>query len=304
MMKYGTIALVLSSALLMQTAGAAVSPSSRGYDSRMQQVSYNASNTTVITAGVGYLSTLVFDDEETVLDARPGMEKGWDIKHDANRVYIRAVPIAQPVPGENGQQVNQVFEPTSKDWVTNLFIVTTKRYYSVELHVQEAGKPSGTISYVVSYTYPQETRAKAAKMEAARLKELQQQQETQRIEKALANAQAPRNWEYYMQVGKDSGMITPDFAYDDGRFTYIGFSPVKKLPAAFMYSNGKEIATNPGIKQKGNYKVIVIPQTNPSFVLRYGNAVIGLVNKGFGKVTVKDGSTVSPNVERVEVDNE
>lgn len=304
MMKYGTIALVLSSALLLQTANAAVSPSSRGYDSRMQQVSYNASNTTVITAGVGYLSTLVFDDEETVLDARPGMEKGWDIKHDANRVYIRAVPIAQPVPGENGQQVNQVFEPTSKDWVTNLFIVTTKRYYSVELHVQEVGKPTGTLSYVVSYTYPQETRAKAAKMESARLKELQQQQENQRIEKALANAQVPRNWEYYMQVGKDSGMITPDFAYDDGRFTYIGFSPVKKLPAAFMYSNGKEIATNPGIKQKGNYKVIVIPQVNPTFVLRYGNAVIGLVNKGFGKVTVKDGSTVSPNVERVEVNNE
>ncbi|HFZ1935473.1 TPA: P-type conjugative transfer protein VirB9 [Serratia marcescens] len=304
MMKSGTIALVLSSALLLQTANAAVSPSSRGYDSRMQQVSYNASNTTVITAGVGYLSTLVFDDEETVLDARPGMEKGWDIKHDANRVYIRAVPIAQPVPGENGQQVNQVFEPTSKDWVTNLFIVTTKRYYSVELHVQEAGKPTGTLSYVVSYTYPQETRAKAAKMESARLKELQQQQENQRIEKALANAQVPRNWEYYMQVGKDSGMITPDFAYDDGRFTYIGFSPVKKLPAAFMYSNGKEIATNPGIKQKGNYKVIVIPQVNPTFVLRYGNAVIGLVNKGFGKVTVKDGSTVSPNVERVEVNNE
>ncbi|WP_256138686.1 TrbG/VirB9 family P-type conjugative transfer protein [Serratia quinivorans] len=304
MIKYRAIALVLGGFLMAQTANAAVSPSSRGYDSRMQQVSYNASNTTVITAGVGYLSTLVFDDEETVLDARPGMEKGWDIKHDANRVYIRAVPIAQPVPGENGQQVNQVFEPTSKDWVTNLFIVTTKRYYSVELHVQEVGKPSGTISYVVSYTYPQETRAKAAKMEAARLKELQQQQENERIEKALANAQAPRNWEYYMQVGKDSSMITPDFAYDDGRFTYIGFSPVKKLPAAFMYSNGKEIATSPGIKQKGNYKVIVIPQTNPSFVLRYGNAVIGLVNKGFGKVTVKDGSTVSPSVERVEVNNE
>lgn len=304
MMKFGAIALVLGGFLVMQTANAAVSPSSRGYDSRMQQVSYNASNTTVITSGVGFLSTLVFDDDETVLDARPGLEKGWDIKKDANRVYIRAVPITQPVPGENGQQVNQVFEPTSKDWVTNLFIVTTKRYYSVELHVQEAGNTSGTISYVVSYTYPQETRAKVAKMEAARLKELQQQQENLSIEKALANAQAPRNWEYYMQVGKDSGMIKPDFTYDDGRFTYIGFSPVKKLPAVFMYSNGKEIATSPGIKQKGNYKVIVIPQTNPSFVLRYGNAVIGIVNKGFGKVTVKDGSTVSPRVERVEVDNE
>ncbi len=303
MIKYTVIAAV-GIFLAAHTASAAVSPRGSGYDSRMQQVSYNAANTTVITSGVGYLSTLLFDDEETVIDARPGMEKGWDIQHDANRVYIRAVPITQPVPGDNGQQVNRVFEPTSKDWITNLFVVTSKRYYSLELHVQDVDKPAGTLSYVVSYTYPQEAREKLQKMESARIKELQQQQENKRIETALENAQAPRNWEYFMRVGKDSSMITPDFAYDDGRFTYIGFSPVKKLPAVFLYSNGKEIATRTGIKQKGNYKVIVLTQTNQSFVLRYGNAVIGLVNKGFGKVTVKDGTTVSPSVDRVEVNNE
>ncbi|MFZ4210597.1 TrbG/VirB9 family P-type conjugative transfer protein [Pantoea endophytica] len=295
------LGLVPATFLFSTLSHAAGVPQGSAYDSRMQQISYNATNTTVITTAVGYLSTLLFDDSETVIDARPGMEKGWDIKHDANRVYIRAVPIAQPVTDADGKQVNHVFEPTSKEWVTNLFVVTTKRYYSIDLRVLDAGQPANKISFVVTYRYPQEVKAQVDKMELARLKELQQQQEKKRIQKALDNAQAPRNFDFSMFVGKDSQMIKPDFAYDDGRFTYIGFSPIKKLPAAFLYSNGKEVALSPGVKKIGNYTAYVIPQTNPSFVLRYGDSVIGIVNQSFGKVTVTDGTTISEKVERVEV---
>ena len=99
--------------LFSAQVNSAVTPQGSRYDSRMQTVSYNAANTTVITAGVGYLSTLLFDDEETVLDARPGMEKGWNIQKDANRVYIRAVPVTQPVMDEEGKQVSQVAEAES-----------------------------------------------------------------------------------------------------------------------------------------------------------------------------------------------
>ncbi|WP_176391341.1 TrbG/VirB9 family P-type conjugative transfer protein, partial [Escherichia coli] len=127
--------------LFSAQVNSAVTPQGSRYDSRMQTVSYNAANTTVITAGVGYLSTLLFDDEETVLDARPGMEKGWNIQKDANRVYIRAVPVTQPVMDEEGKQVSQVFEPNAKDWPTNLFVVTTKRYYSIDLRVVDASAP-------------------------------------------------------------------------------------------------------------------------------------------------------------------
>ncbi|MBV7147963.1 TrbG/VirB9 family P-type conjugative transfer protein [Escherichia coli] len=297
------VAIIGGLLLFSAQVNSAVTPQGSRYDSRMQTVSYNAANTTVITAGVGYLSTLLFDDEETVLDARPGMEKGWNIQKDANRVYIRAVPVTQPVMDEEGKQVSQVFEPNAKDWPTNLFVVTTKRYYSIDLRVVDASAPQDKVSYVVSYRYPQDEREKSSRMELARLQELKQQQENKRITKALDDAQAPRNWLFSMSIGKDSNMIKPDFAYDDGRFTYIGFSPIKKIPAVMLYSNGKEIATSPGIKQIGNFKTLVVDKTNPAFVLRYGNAVIGLVNQGYGKVTVKDGSTVSPDVERVEVND-
>lgn len=288
--------------LFINGVQAAALPKGSRFDSRMQQVSYNADNTTVINTRVAFLSTLLFDDEEVVLDARTGTQKGWDVQHEANRVYITSVPVTQKVMGRDGNitRLERVYEPSPENWTTNLFVVTTRRYYSMELRVNELGKTAGQQAYVVNYSYPQEDRKKAEKRAEARQKEMQQVLEQKNISKALENSQAPRNWEYFMQPGKNSGMIIPDFAYDDGRFTYLGFSPVKKFPAAFLFIDGREQIVNSTVEQKGNYKVLVIQQVSPSFVLRYGNAVIGIVNKGFGRVKVRDGNTVSPQVERVE----
>ncbi len=103
-----------------------------------------------------------------------------------------------------------------------------------------------------------------------------------------------------MQPGQNSGMIIPDFAYDDGRVTYLSFSPVTKFPGAVLFIDGREQIVNSTVEQQGNYKVLVIQQVSPSFVLRYGNAIIGIVNKGFGRVKVHDGNTVLLPVERME----
>ncbi|RIE52342.1 hypothetical protein CUA62_13170 [Shigella flexneri] len=43
---------------------------------------------------------------------------------------------------------------------------------------------------------------------------------------------------------------------------------------------------------------------NDKFVLRYGNSVVGVVNKSFGKVLTDQRNTSSPAVERVEVNND
>ncbi|MBH3259589.1 P-type conjugative transfer protein VirB9 [Serratia marcescens] len=304
-MKFTVALLALS--LVAGGVQAAATPQGSRYDSRMQQVSYNPYNTTVINTQVAFLSTLVFDDDETVIDARSGMAKGWDVQHDANRVYVMPVPVTQTeeVTDSEGQKTRteRVYEPVPQDWTTNLFVVTSKRYYSLELKVTEPGKTPVQPAFVVSYTYPQENRAKAEKMAAARQQEMQQAKEREAIARALENAQYPRNWEYYARPGKDkanSSMIMPDVVYDDGRFTYVGFKPGKKFPAAFSYIDGREQILNTSVKQKADIKYLVIQQVNPAFVLRYGNAVIGIVNKGFGKVQVKDGNTVSPQVERVE----
>ncbi|EFW11109.1 putative TriH conjugal transfer protein, partial [Serratia symbiotica str. Tucson] len=102
------------------------------------------------------------------LCSTPGQEKkGWDVQHDANRVYITPVPVTQTeeVTGSDGNitRIERVYEPSPENWTTNLFVVTTKRYYSMELRVNEPGKSAGQQAYVVNYSYPQEDRKKAEK---------------------------------------------------------------------------------------------------------------------------------------------
>ncbi|SWG70094.1 VirB9 [Klebsiella pneumoniae] len=120
------------------------------------------------------------------------------------------------------------------------------------------------------------------------------------VQKALNSAQTPRNWSYTKYPGKGSFNIVPDFAYDDGRFTFVGFSPSKSIPSVTKELNGKEHVVNSSIQKKGDFTVLVIQEVTPRLVLRSGNAVVGLENSGFGKVHAADGSTVSRQVERVE----
>lgn len=64
------IALSLFSPFLVNAAAV---PQSSGYDARMQNVSYNAANTTVIKSKTGFLTSIVFDEGEAVIGVRGPM---------------------------------------------------------------------------------------------------------------------------------------------------------------------------------------------------------------------------------------
>ncbi|MBG6243156.1 MAG: P-type conjugative transfer protein VirB9, partial [Candidatus Symbiopectobacterium sp. Dall1.0] len=81
--------------LICSTVWGAAQPQGSRYDARMQQVIYNSQNVTVVNAKAGFMTTLVFDDDEAVMDARPGFNEAWEARTDANRVYIRPVALAQ-----------------------------------------------------------------------------------------------------------------------------------------------------------------------------------------------------------------
>ncbi|MFI2896510.1 P-type conjugative transfer protein VirB9 [Klebsiella aerogenes] len=291
-MKLLTVALLLASC---STWGAAL-PKGSSYDSHMQNVSYNSQNTTIINTRAGFVSTLVFDDDEQVIDAQAGFEKGWTITTAANRVNIRPAPITQPVTDADGKTAKQVFLPTSRDWKTNLFVTTSKRYYSMVLNVIDDGSPEHGIAFVVRYQYPADMRKQSESARLARAAELQEKQDKERIDTAFMKATAPRNWDYTKRVASGSEMIAPDFAYDDGRFTYLGFSPQKSIPSPFVIVNSKEQVITPTFIKQGNYKVMIVRSLSPRFVLRYGDAVVGIENAGFGKVKIANGDTVSPSV--------
>ncbi|WP_186803178.1 TrbG/VirB9 family P-type conjugative transfer protein, partial [Escherichia coli] len=116
----------------------------------------------------------------------------------------------------------------------------------------------------------------------------------------------PKNWNYFMRVNEkyDSRRIAPDFAYDNGIFTFLGFSSGKVFPAPTVVRDGQEQQPAFNVETKGKYKIMVIHNVNDKFVLRYGKSVVGVVNKSFGKVLTDQMSTSSPAVERVEVNND
>lgn len=223
--------LLLSGLLASCVAWSAAIPRGSTYDSRMQNVTYNSQNATVVSTRPGYVTMLVFDDDETVIDAQAGFPKGWTVTKSDNRVGVSPNPIAQPVTDASGNNVSQVFLPTEKDWKTNLFVVTSKRDYSLELNVLDRDSPAQ--AFVIRYHYPDELRKKSAAASATRQQRQQEILDRQRIAAAFGQATTPRNWRYTKRVAAGSAAIAPDFTWDDGRFAYIGFpheNPAFRLP--------------------------------------------------------------------------
>jgi len=285
--------LLLTGLLASCVAWSSATPRGSAYDSRMQNVTYNSQNVTVVSTRPGYVTMLVFDDDETVIDAQAGFPRGWTVTKSDNRVGVSPNPIAQPVTDASGNNISQVFLPTAKDWKTNLFVVTSKRDYSLELNVLDKDSPAQ--AFIIRYHYPDELRKKSAAASATRQQQQQEALDRQRIASAFRHPATPRNWRYTRRVAAGSASIAPDFAWDDGRFAYIGFSPAKTLPSVFRVVNGQEQAGTPGTVKRGNYTVMVVP-ASPQLVLRYGSSVVGIENDGFGRIPLTNSDTVSPSV--------
>ena len=305
-MKIRKGALVIALLMAAHICNAAVQPSGSRFDPRNQIVSYNPQNTTVINSAVGYTTTLVFDDDETVISARTGFPQGWSVNKEDNLVYVEVKPVKQTVQNnntdENGKQssevVNVALDPETdlERWRTNLFVRTTKRNYSMELNARTFRQPD-KIAFVVNYQYPQERRKEQAEIEKKRIEAYNKRQEEKTINNALENAKSPRNWQYWKRVAEGSQDISPDYAYDDGRYTWFGFSPLKKIPSVFVMNGMQETLTNPVIKQSGSFTAVGVP-VDKRFVLRLGEQVVGIENQGFGKVRLPAGDTVSPDVKK------
>lgn len=226
-------------------------PKGSAFDARMQTVSYNASDVTRVNTRLGFVTTIIFDVDEIVEEAVSGFEAGWHVVLYKNKLFVSAVPIEQPSDEGQDEEVDTVkmnrFEPSAKEWHTNLFVSTSKRNYSMDLNIV----PHGTYAHVVQYQYPDEERIS---------------QDKQRIADVLVQDKYPRNWNYYFKTGDASDTIVPDFAYDDGALTYLGFLQGKSFPSVFLLKDGEEQVINYSVEQQGNYKVMVIHKLNDTFV--------------------------------------
>lgn len=297
--------LLIACLLFPVFSHAAAIPQSSQYDKRMQSVAYNAANTTVIKSKVGFLTTIVFADGEAVISTKAGFGEGWNVNGEDNVVYVFPRPVVQTVDNGEGSATKRVFQPEIKEWDTNLLVRTTKRIYSFDL-VLIGGDEKIQPAYVVQYKYPQEEAKKQQEEMLISQKKVEEERNKKKIADSFEKANAPKNWDYTMRVNEkfDSRKISPDFAYDNGVFTYLLFNSNKTFPAPFALKNNEEQSISFDVQTKGKYRVMVLHSVNDKFVLRYGDSVVGVENKSFGKIIAGQKNTLSESVERAEVKDE
>lgn len=285
MNKYSKIAAVLLCACFSLSALAESTPSPSRNDSRIRHHSYNANDVTVLSASYGFVTAVIFSDDEAIIDITSGFKEGWDINASNNILYIKPIAV---------NQNSMIIVPNEKDWRTNIAIRTNKRFYVFEAVVVEPA--SDDKYYAVSFRYPQDEKAA---QEANQIVQ-QRQAQVQAVQQALAEPPTPRNWNYTAKINAGSQPIAPDYAFDDGTNIYLGFARSKSIPSPFVVEGEQEIIANFSMRQdNNNFAVMVIHNVTPFILLRNGEQVVGVFNRGYGAQEYRYEDTISPIVERV-----
>ncbi|HEF8491355.1 TPA: P-type conjugative transfer protein VirB9 [Campylobacter jejuni] len=267
-------------------------PKTSSFDKRIAYAIYNANDVFQINAKNGYVSVLEFSIDERIINTATGFAEGWDLIEKDNLLFIKPKAYKTQLIQDDvgGSQSSQEFivDPNPTDWKTNLIVITNLNTYVFDLKLV---MKNNNTTYKLSFSYPQKD------LEATR--EFLEAQEQENIRTELNKNTIPRNWDFYMKVNKGSEDISPNFAYDDGVFTYLGFDNTKTFPSAFMYDNGKESILNTHIKKDGNYDVLVIQKTTKQILLRSGDKVVGIFNRGYAKNPLrKTRETSNENIQR------
>ncbi len=276
--------VMLSSIVLGSISNAEEVPRSSNFDTRIQSVSFNAEDVAKINTKLGYITTVVFSENETIDKAITGFDAGWKIESYGNKLFIMPIPVEQQTDFDEEESSGGLmkYQPIAAEWNTNLFVSTNKRNYNMVLNIASSGDKH---AHMVSFAYHGEDLAKAA------------------MKQSFDSSKKAQNCNYFVKAPAKSSLIVPDFAYDDGEMTYFGFSPAKQLPSIFLLQNKKEQMINYTIEQKGNYKVVAVHNLGKSFVLRSGDMAAGILNKSFGKYVKPYSSTITQSVERVDLGN-
>ncbi|WP_283392633.1 P-type conjugative transfer protein VirB9 [Photobacterium phosphoreum] len=256
-------------------------------DTNIQYTHYQNNNVVAITAFIGMATHIVFDAGETIEQVRTGFSDGWETDPVGNHLFLKPKSATgkETYLDAEGNEVIQdtVITPTPWQWKTNLLVVTNKRNYTFLLSLGSGKKGQRQNTYRLTFDYPEEVaKQKALQAEQAKLK--------QKLQPEIL----PKNWDYMMQVGKDSRNIAPTSAFDDGRFTYLSFAQNSEIPAIFIVAeDGQETLINSHINpDKPN--TLVIQRIAKQFVLRLDKSVVGVTNQAFDTLSVdnQSGATV------------
>ncbi|MBK9307895.1 MAG: TrbG/VirB9 family P-type conjugative transfer protein [Nitrospira sp.] len=264
-------------------------------DQRVRYITYQRDEVTRVTVRRGVVTRIVLGDDERIAIAGSGFlgdcakeEAEWCIRADVgtNQVWIKP-----------------------KDHAThnNLEIRTDKRDYSLEFTVvgdHRLGRKQNAAQgqrrkdepmYRVIFRYPL-VPANPAALTATHVSAHRARQAREKAdllaERLNAFTPEPRNWSYSMEVLPGGEDVSPALVFDDGRFTYFLFPPNREVPAIFYISPlGEETRINFHMEKD----LAVVQRMGRQFVLRLGDAVVGIWNDAYDKTGVPaiEGTTIS-----------
>lgn len=276
MMKEMIVASVLS--VLCCYSLAETLPDAGASDTRVRVVTYDPKGVVRLNTFFGVSTHVQFSEAEQIKDVAVGDDLAWKVVPRGNNLFIK---------------------PTAKEGDTNITVVTNKRTYQFVVVVlnekqHKTAWANRDLVYSLSFRYVDEETANAnarAKAEAERLK-----REDIKNRLTKAPSKAGHNLDYWVAGHTE---VTPNGAYDDGRFTYLIFNNNSEMPAVYETdTNGKESLVNTNVVS-GN--TIVIHRLAEKFVLRKGHFIASILNKSYDRAGGNNNltGTVAPDVERV-----
>lgn len=247
MIRKTTLAISLS--LMFSTVVyAAAIPKSSGADDRVQEITYNPNNVTIVKVKSGVATLIQLESDEFLIGNQSGMGLGdplaWNVSVRGNNLFLR---------------------PIAKQPDTNIALVTNKRTYSIDLI--SAG--TGTPTFIMRYIYPKAPVSVKPTVFLGKSTIKQPCFDGGKI-----------NTTYQV---KGSQNIKPNVIWDNGEFTCFKWNNASDLPVVYrVLPDGNENLVNYHMDKN----VMVVHEVSNNFILRLGNSVMAVrtdhnINRGY-----------------------
>jgi type IV secretion system protein VirB9 len=265
-------AIAMGMAVSVSPARALETPHSCGSDPHIQCATYDPDQAYRVSTMAGRVVMIQFEPGEHIINSGEGIgdAKAWHVAINDSGALLK--------PG--------ALQPE-----TNLVLVTNRRTYSLSLVDVSAAQPA---TWMLRFDYP-DTRAKAATVQQRRQdavsaalggQQINQRGNGPAIPASIVNSVGAAktvpvvstpaaNTQYLMRGDR---ALAPTALWDDGRFTYFKYATARDLPTIFTkLPDGGEATAN--FHMEGD--TVVVHEVSKSFVIRYGQSVLGIRNDGY-----------------------
>ncbi|SIT51785.1 Conjugal transfer protein TrbG/VirB9/CagX [Paraburkholderia piptadeniae] len=264
----GVVAIMAACALAGGRVHALEIPRSCGADPHIQCATYSPDQAYRVATMPGRVVMIQFEPGEHILKDGGGIgdARAWHVSVNDSGALLK--------PG--------ALQPE-----TNLVLVTNRRTYSLSLVDVSRAQPA---TWILRFDYP-DTKAKTAAEQLRRREAvsavLAGQQDTPAgpartgatgaaVSPGAPGSSAPAANMQYMMRGDRA--LAPTALWDDGRFTYFRYATARDLPTIFTkLPDGSEATVN--FHMEGD--TVVVHEVSKTFIIRYGQAVLGIRNDGY-----------------------